>query len=96
MPALVHAPDGAGQKIAAIIAGHFGPPDRRRAAARCRSRCSATPLMDALGPMPYPDLNTLLDAVPEGARNYWKSAFYGTHDEAIDALVERLRRCPRS
>ena len=40
-------------------------------------RGAATPLVDMLGPLPYPVQNTLLDpAYPKGARNYWKSAYF--------------------
>ena len=32
--------------------------------------------MDAIGPMPYCQLNGMLDAgFPKGALNYWKSSF---------------------
>jgi len=49
------------------------------------------PLMDAVGPMPFPEMQSILDdAFPNGTRNYWKSAFVkGLSDPAIDVLVEQ-------
>ena len=73
---LVHAPDGSGHKIAALPICHCGVPSEAERAAE-RLRTAATPLVDLLGPMPYPVVNTLLDGgFPKGARNYWKSAFF--------------------
>jgi FAD/FMN-containing dehydrogenase len=47
-------------------------------------------------PMPYAQLNSLLDAAyPRGAHNYWKSAFLRElSDDAIDALVAAHAECP--
>jgi hypothetical protein len=52
--------------------------------------------MDAIGPMPYSDLNAMLDAsYPRGARNHWKSHFCERLDDAaVDAVVEAFLRCP--
>ena len=46
--------------------------------------------------MPYPVMNTLLDAgYPTGALNYWLSSFTsGLPDELIDAMVERFASVP--
>ena len=44
--------------------------------------------------MPYPVMNTLLDAgFPRGALNYWKSTLRraALDDGAIDTMVEPLR-----
>jgi FAD/FMN-containing dehydrogenase len=52
--------------------------------------------MDALGPMPYCQLNGMLDAAyPKGALNYWKSSFLAQlSDDAIDTMIECFARCP--
>ena len=52
--------------------------------------------MDAMGPIPYCDLNGLLDAsLPPGALNYWKAHFLtDLSDEAIDTLVSCFEKCP--
>ncbi len=53
-----------------------------------------TPLLDAIQPMPFPQMQTLLDdAFPSGNHNYWKSAFLPKlTDEAIAAIVEHANR----
>src|SRR6185295_2586029 len=82
---LVHAPDGSGHKIAALPVCHCGDPaDGERALEAVRA--AATPLVDLLGPLPYPVMNTLLDdGFPKGARNYWKSGFFkDLSDDAVE------------
>jgi hypothetical protein len=55
-----------------------------------------SPALDAIGPMPYSQLNSMLDAAyPKGALNYWKSSFLDRlDDEAIDRLIDCFARCP--
>src|SRR3954451_92781 len=63
---LVHAPDGSGAKLAALVVCHAGEPD---AAERELAPFMAfgSPLMTQVGPLPYPVMNTLLDAgYPKG------------------------------
>ena len=52
--------------------------------------------MDAIGPMPYCQLNSMLDAAyPKGALNYWRSQFLARlSDDAIDMMIECFSRCP--
>jgi hypothetical protein len=52
--------------------------------------------MDALGSMPYCQLNSMLDGgYPKGALNYWKSSFLARlSDEAIEAMIGHFSRCP--
>ena len=52
--------------------------------------------MDALGPIPYVELNGMLDAgFPSGAFNYWKTTLLPRlDDDAIEALVIAYERCP--
>jgi hypothetical protein len=54
------------------------------------------PVLDALGPMPYSQLNAMLDAgYPKGALNYWKSSFLARlSDDAINTMVESFAQCP--
>jgi hypothetical protein len=88
------APDGV-TKIAAIGAGHCGHlPDGQ--AAMQPLKAFGSPLMDMLGPVPYVELNGMLDAAfPKGALNYWKSHFMDQlSDPAIDTLIERFAACP--
>ena len=55
-----------------------------------------SPVMDAVGPMPYSQLNAMLDAAyPRGALNYWKSNFLPQlSDEAIDTMIDCFAGCP--
>ncbi len=92
---LVHAPDGSGHKLAALVVCHAGDPDT---AARELAPFTSfgSPLMTQVGPMPYPTMNTLLDAgYPTGSLNYWLSSFTdGLPDALIDAAVERFASVP--
>jgi FAD/FMN-containing dehydrogenase len=92
---LVHAPDGSGTKLAAMVTGHFGPAADAEASMQAL-RQFGPPLMDALGPLPYCVLNGMLDAgYPKGALNYWKSSFLAQlSDAAIDTMVAQFTRCP--
>jgi FAD/FMN-containing dehydrogenase len=88
---LLHAPDGSGTRIAAILSCHCGTPEQAEADYK-PLRSFATPVMDALGPIPYSALNSMLDAgFPKGARNYWKSSFVADlSDEAIRTMTEQF------
>jgi FAD/FMN-containing dehydrogenase len=92
--ALLTAPDGA-TKLVAIAAGHFGSAQAGETAVR-PIKAFGTPVMDAMGPIPYVALNGMLDAAfPKGALNYWKSHFIDRlTDDAIDAAVTRFATCP--
>jgi FAD/FMN-containing dehydrogenase len=92
---LIHAPDGSGQKLAAMVICHCGPLAAGEAATRPLKRFGS-PAVDAVGPMPYCELNAMLDAAyPRGALNYWKSRFLARlSDDAIDAMIEGFARCP--
>ena len=92
---LVHAPDGSGAKLSAMVVCHAGDQD---AAARelAPFLSFGSPLVTQVGPMPYPVMNTLLDAgYPTGSLNYWLSSFAdGLSDELIDAAVQRFATVP--
>ena len=90
---LIHSPDGA--KLAAMVTCHCGPLAEGEQAMRPLKGFGG-PVLDALGPMPYSQLNAMLDAgYPKGALNYWKSSFLaGLSDDAIDTMVESYAQCP--
>jgi FAD/FMN-containing dehydrogenase len=94
---LVHAPDGSGAKLAALVVFHAGDTE---SAERDLAPFHAfgSPLVVQVGRMPYPQMNTLLDAgFPEGALNYWLSSFTrGLSDALIDTAVERFATVPSS
>jgi FAD/FMN-containing dehydrogenase len=92
---VLHAPDGSGTKLVALLAGWCGPVDEGLEAVRPLKELGDV-AMDALGPIPYSDLNKMLDAgFPKGALNYWKSAFVReVSDGAVDAVVDAFAACP--
>jgi FAD/FMN-containing dehydrogenase len=92
---LVHAPDGSGAKLAAIVVAHCGDlASGEKALAPIKS--FGSPVMDALGPIPYAAINSMLDdGFPKGALNYWKSSFLeGLSDGAIETMISAFARCP--
>ena len=92
---LIHAPDGSGAKLAAMVTCHCGPLAAAEAAVH-PLKAFGPPAMDAIGPMLYCQLNSMLDAAyPKGALNYWKSNFLSQlSDDAIDTIVDCFARCP--
>ena len=92
---LLHAPDGSGAQIAAIMVCHAGSLEAGAAAVAPVKRFGS-PVMDVIGPMPYSAVNMPFDAgFPHGALNYWKSSFLATlADGAIDTMIERFAAAP--
>ena len=67
--ALLHAPDGSGDQLAALVPCHCGNPDDAADDVK-PLRAYGAPLVDLITPMPYPIVNTLLDAAfPKVALN---------------------------
>ena len=92
---LAHAPDGSGLKLAAFAICHAGSPeDAERDLAPVRA--FGEPLVDALGRIPYPAVNAMLDAnYPRGALGYWKSSFLsGLPDDFIDTAIAQFHKTP--
>jgi FAD/FMN-containing dehydrogenase len=94
-PVLVHAPDGSGAKLAALLVGHVG------SLAQAEQELApllefGSPLDVQVGPMPYTVLNSLIDGgFPMGALNYWKAGFLAElTDEVIDTIVAQYAACP--
>ena len=92
---LVHAPDGSGTKLSALVICHAGDPDQAEADL-APFKSWGSPLLVQVGPMPYPAMNTILDGgFPTGALNYWLSSFTrGLTDQLIDLAVERFTSTP--
>jgi FAD/FMN-containing dehydrogenase len=92
---LVHAPDGSGAKLAAIVTCYCGSAADGEKAMRPLKQFGS-PAMDAVGPIPYTQLNAMLDGgFPKGALNYWKSSFLKQlSDQAIDTMVSCFAACP--
>ena len=92
---LVHAPDGSGAKLAIMATCHCGSLAAGEKAMRPLKQFGS-PVIDAVGPMPYCQLNVMLDAAyPKGALNYWKSSFLKQlNDDAIDTMIACFAECP--
>ena len=92
---LVHAPDGSGTKLAALVVFHAGDADEAERDLE-PFKTWGSPLVVEVGPMPYPAMNTILDAgYPPGSFNYWLSSFTrGLTDELIDTAVQRFADVP--
>jgi FAD/FMN-containing dehydrogenase len=92
---LAHAPDGSGLPIVAALVCHTGV--QAQAERELRPLLEfGSPLMVQVGPIPYPVLNTLLDAgFPKGALNYWKSSFIQElSDDLIEVILAAFEGCP--
>jgi len=92
---LGHAPDGSGMKLAAMVVCHAGAADKAERDLE-PFKTWGSPIMVQVGEMPYPVMNTLLDAgYPAGACNYWLSSFTrGLPDELVDTAVDRFLATP--
>ena len=88
---LLHTPDG--DPAVAVIPCYCGDlAEGERVLKPLRE--FGSPLVDAIQPLPFPQMQSLLDgAFPDDNHNYWKSTFLRElSDEAIDLLVERANR----
>ncbi|MGI8926521.1 MAG: FAD-binding oxidoreductase [Tepidiformaceae bacterium] len=92
---LLHAPDGSGVQLAAIIVCHSGSMAEAEATLR-PLREFGPPMIDAIAPNTYSATNAMLDAgFPKGALSYWKSSFLEDLDDAaIDTIAEQFSACP--
>ena len=92
---LIHAPDGSGMKLVALVVCHCGPLGAGETAAQPIKKFGS-PAMDVIGPMPYCQVNAMLDAAyPKGALNYWKSNFLASlSDDALRTMIDCFAQCP--
>jgi FAD/FMN-containing dehydrogenase len=83
--ALLTAPDGA--PAIGVVVCYAGPVDDAREALR-PLRAYGEPLLDLVRPMPYTELQRMLDeGYAKGLRNYWTGDFLtGLPDKAIETL----------
>ncbi len=83
--ALITGPDGA--PAIGVVLCYAGPVDEGHEALR-PLRAYGEPLLDLVQPMPYTDLQRMLDdGYPKGMRNYWTGDFLtGLPNEAIETL----------
>jgi FAD/FMN-containing dehydrogenase len=94
LPAALH-----GRPVLTVAVCYAGPIERGEQVLAPLRGCGR-PLVDAIGPRPYVELQELFDpAVPHGWHYYWKSCeLPPLQDGAIDTLVEHAARIasPRS
>jgi FAD/FMN-containing dehydrogenase len=93
--ALIHAPDGSGTPLAAIVVCHSGEASQAEIDLKPVFDFGS-PALVQIGPMPYPTINTMLDAgFPTGSLNYWKSSFLRElSDDAFETMVEAFPSNP--
>jgi FAD/FMN-containing dehydrogenase len=88
MAALITTPEG--HPAVGIGACHSGPVEEGERLLRVLHEWGS-PIMDHVGKLPYPVLQTMLDPMaPPGGRHYWKHDFLPElSDRAIDLLIEQ-------
>ena len=88
---LLSAPDGT--PVVGLLVCYCGDLDQGAKVLQ-PLRDLGSPIVDAIGPMPFPQMQSLLDgAFPSGNQNYWKSLFTREcPDDAVDAMVEHANR----
>jgi hypothetical protein len=84
------------QTMCAIVWCYSGPLDQAEDLFLPIRTRFGTPALDWVGPMPYPVLQTMFDAVfPPGIQTYWKADFVNELSaESIAVRVEQARRKP--
>jgi FAD/FMN-containing dehydrogenase len=84
-----------GEVACVIVTCYTGPMDQAEAVLR-PIREAAPVALDLMGPLSYPALNSMFDAlVPAGLQHYWKADFaYELSDEAIAVHAEYGPRVP--
>ena len=89
--AFIYTPDGV--PAVAVIACYCGEVTEGEEVLK-PLRALSPPLVDMIQPMPFPQMQALLDgAFGDGNHNYWKSTFLRElGDEAIGVLVEHANR----
>jgi hypothetical protein len=90
---LITSPDGI--PVVAMVGCYTGDLEQGEAVLK-PLRAFGSPIADLIAPIPYPQMQTLLDAaVPHGHRYYWKSNFLeDLSDEAIDVIVAYAAAVP--
>jgi FAD/FMN-containing dehydrogenase len=84
-----------GKQFVAFLAVYSGPVEEGEEALKPLRELGA-PIVDFSGPMPYTEVQKLLDEdYPDGWRYYWKSVNVGgLDDEVISALVKQAEAAP--
>ncbi len=85
-----------GKVICALISCYNGDVESGEKALKPARESLPRPLVDAMGPMPFPALQTMFDPLlPKGLQWYWKGDFVkDLPDEAIDAYLAHAEQMP--
>ncbi len=84
------APEGNGDLMCALLAMHAGSLEEGETA-MLPAKQFGPPMIDALGPIPYTALQSMLDAgFPPGEQVYWKATFLKALDADAMAVIARL------
>jgi FAD/FMN-containing dehydrogenase len=85
-----------GRKICALISCYSGPLEAAEAAFKQIRTELPPPILDGMGEMPFPALQSLFDPLlPEGYQWYWKGDFVKElSDEAIDVHLQYAAQLP--
>ena len=85
-----------GKKICALISCYSGPLEQAEAAVKPIRQELPPPILDWMGPMPFPALQSLFDPLlPKGLQWYWKGDFVKElSDPAIDLHLEHAAQAP--
>jgi FAD binding domain/Berberine and berberine like len=88
--ALLHTPDG--MAVAGVIPCYCGELSEGERVLK-RLREFGPPVLDTIQPMPFPAVQSMLDAFfPDGNHNYWKSSMHQElNDEAIAAIADHAK-----
>ncbi|EFW90829.1 FAD linked oxidase domain protein [Haladaptatus paucihalophilus DX253] len=84
-----------GTPFISVVGMYAGPPERGPEAMQ-PLREIGTPLLDLSGPMPYLQVQSMLDAAfPDGDRYYWKSHYLAAFgDDETETILDFARRRP--
>jgi hypothetical protein len=85
-----------GKVICALISSYNGDVEGGEKAMKLARESLPPPLLDAMGPMPFPALQSMFDPLlPQGLQWYWKGDFVkDLPDKAIDAFLAHAKEMP--
>jgi len=85
-----------GEKICAVISCYNGPVAEGEAAMKPLRDATPAPILDWMGEMPFPALQSLFDPLmPKGLQWYWKGDFVQElTDAAIDVHISQIAQAP--
>ncbi|MFE5402549.1 FAD-binding oxidoreductase [Streptomyces sp. NPDC056580] len=87
-------PEAHGTRLVVLAGMYAGDPAAGEAAVG-PLRTLGTPIADLMGPLPYTDVQSLLDPLwTPGAHNYFTSAFVEPSDDALDAALRHHLTTP--